>query len=401
MLVNILDYAEHEFHSFEDKSFNPIDSALLSQFCMIRCGGMVPFLEEQRPGRLRKMMRTILPGPSKDVHFGDLLRAERYHDMFTGLVPERIKETLLALAASPRFRTMELRDYKSIFDEQQLNQFAAVTFVHDQEFAYIGFRGTDTSLTGWRENFNMATSFPVPAQTQALEYLEMVTTHLPEKLYLGGHSKGANLALYAALKASPEIQQRIERIYVHDGPGFKQGAIAPEEWLRLEGRIHRSVPKESIVGMLMDCPVPVHIAQAQDHGLNQHSVFTWDVNDEMDDFSYTDELADSAEFFDSVFSEWLSRYSDKEAATIVDALFKAIEASGVTNASELFFSGMKIVPLITKAAQELDSESGAVLRSALGSLAAIAANRAGRNVSQSVQGFFTSKLARTSDEADD
>lgn len=399
--MNILDYAEHEFHSFEDKPFNPLDSALLSQFCMIRCGGMVPFLEEQRPGRLRKMMRTIVPRSSKNAHFADLLRAERYHDMFTGLVPERIKETLLVLAASPRFRTMELRDYKSIFDEQQLNQFAAVTFVYDQEFAYIGFRGTDTSLTGWRENFNMATAFPVPAQTQALEYLEMVATHLPEKLYLGGHSKGANLALYAALKALPEVQQRIERVYVHDGPGFKQGAITSEEWHRLEGRIHRSVPKESIVGMLMNCPVPVHIAQAQDHGLNQHSVFTWDINDEMNDFSYTDELADSAEFFDSVFSEWLSRYSDKEAATIVDALFKAIEVSGVTNASELFFSGMKIVPLITKAAQELDSESGAVLRSALGSLAAIAANRAGRNVSQSVQGFFTSKLARTSDEEDD
>lgn len=474
--MNILSYLESEFSTFEEKSFNPLDSALLSQFCMVRCEGLVPSLNEieqkhtklTQSDRFTKTLRAFLTklpimnrstqpeNPLEEIkaaHFIDLLRAERYASMFTGLVPGRVKDTLLGLAASPRFRTLNLYGYESVFSKQEQNQFAAITFVYtdqsaasthtgapdantrtnqvttethtsapdanarvnssatgphantyansslenrskttpnlacdtDNSFAYIGFRGTDTSVTGWRENFNMAFTSPVPAQEQAIRYLESIAPYLPKRLFIGGHSKGANLALYAALKASPEIQQRIERVYVHDGPGFKEGAISEEEWRRLEGRIHRSLPQESVVGLLMNCPVPYKVVNAQEHGLDQHSPFTWEVNDEYNDFSYAEKLSDGAQFFDAVFNKWLAQYSDSEAAAIVDALFRAIEAAGVTNASEIFFGGLKTIPLINKAAQNLDNESGAVLRNALGSLAAIAANEAGQSMSRNAQ----------------
>lgn len=474
--MNILSYLESEFSTFEEKSFNPLDSALLSQFCMVRCEGLVPSLNEieqkhtklTQSDRFTKTLRAFLTklpimnrstqpeNPLEEIkaaHFIDLLRAERYASMFTGLVPGRVKDTLLGLAANPRFRTLNLYGYESVFSKQEQNQFAAITFVYtdqsaasthtgapdantrtnqvttethtsapdanarvnssatgphantyansslenrskttpnlacdtDNSFAYIGFRGTDTSVTGWRENFNMAFTSPVPAQEQAIRYLESIAPYLPKRLFIGGHSKGANLALYAALKASPEIQQRIERVYVHDGPGFKEGAISEEEWRRLEGRIHRSLPQESVVGLLMNCPVPYKVVNAQEHGLDQHSPFTWEVNDEYNDFSYAEKLSDGAQFFDAVFNKWLAQYSDSEAAAIVDALFRAIEAAGVTNASEIFFGGLKTIPLINKAAQNLDNESGAVLRNALGSLAAIAANEAGQSMSRNAQ----------------
>lgn len=474
--MNILSYLESEFSTFEEKPFNPLDSALLSQFCMVRCEGLVPSLNEieqkhtelTQSDRFTKTLRTFLTKlpimnrstqpenpleKIKAAHFVDLLRAERYASMFTGLVPGRVKDTLLGLAASPRFRTLNLYGYESVFNEQEQNQFAAITFVYtdqsaasthtnatnantrtnqvttethantpnanthanssatgthantytnssienrskttpnlacdtDNSFAYIGFRGTDTSVTGWRENFNMAFTSPVPAQEQAVRYLESIAPYLPKRLFIGGHSKGANLAFYAALKASPEIQQRIERVYVHDGPGFKEGAISEEEWRRLEGRIYRSLPQESVVGLLMNCPVPYKVVNAQEHGLDQHSPFTWEVNDECNDFSYAEKLSDGAQFFDAAFNKWLAQYSDSEAAAIVDALFRAIEAAGVTNASEIFFGGLKTIPLINKAAQNLDNESGAVLRNALGSLAAIAANEAGQSMSRNAQ----------------
>lgn len=474
--MNILSYLESEFSTFEEKPFNPLDSALLSQFCMVRCESLVPSLNEieqkhtelTQSDRFTKTLRTFLTklpimnrsaqpeNPFEEIkaaHFVDLLRAERYASMFTGLVPGRVKDTLLGLAASPRFRTLNLYGYESVFNEQEQNQFAAITFVYtdqsaasthtnatnvntrtnqvttethantpnantranssatgthtntytnssienrskttpnlacdtDNSFAYIGFRGTDTSVTGWRENFNMAFTSPVPAQEQAVRYLESIAPYLPKRLFIGGHSKGANLALYAALKASPEIQQRIERVYVHDGPGFKEGAISEEEWRRLEGRIYRSLPQESVVGLLMNCPIPYKVVNAQEHGLDQHSPFTWEVNDECNDFSYAEKLSDGAQFFDAVFNKWLAQHSDSEAAAIVDALFRAIEAAGVTNASEIFFGGLKTIPLINKAAQNLDNESGAVLHNALGSLAAIAANEAGQSMSRNAQ----------------
>lgn len=84
--------------------------------------------------------------------------------MFTGLAPDMVKQNLLALAASPRFRDLAVRDYLSLFDTERQTQFAAVSFVYKKEFAYVGFRGTDASFTGWRENFNMVYDAPVPAQ---------------------------------------------------------------------------------------------------------------------------------------------------------------------------------------------------------------------------------------------
>lgn len=245
--MNILSYLESEFSTFEEKSFNPLDSALLSQFCMVRCEGLVPSLNEieqkhtelTKSDGLTKAFRTFLTklpimnrsaqpeNPLEEIkaaHFVDLLRAERYASMFTGLVPGRVKDALLGLTASPRFRTLNLYGYESVFNEQEQNQFAAITFVYtdqsaasthtsapdantrtnssvpnantnayansstenrskttpnspddiDSSFAYIGFRGTDTSVTGWRENFNMAFTSPVPAQEQAVHYLESI-----------------------------------------------------------------------------------------------------------------------------------------------------------------------------------------------------------------------------------
>lgn len=367
--MNLLDYLATKFDSFDDAPFNVLDSAVLSQFCMVRCEGLVPTARIEKASRISNVLARTLPFGAKRSRFVDLLRAEHYASMFCGLSPESVKSNLLALAASPRFRDLSIREYTSTFDEGRQTQFAAVCLVHERSFAYVGFRGTDTSITGWRENFNMVATSPVPAQQMALSYLEAVAGRLPERLIVGGHSKGANLALYAALKASPAVQKRIERVYALDGPGFKQGAVSDGEWEALEGRVHRSIPQQSIVGMLMNCPVEAHIAVSREHGLNQHSPFTWEVNDEANDFVYTDKLSDSARFFDEAMSSWLSLYSDEEAARIVDALFKAIEASGTTNASEIFFGGLKTLPLIAKAAQNIDAESRRVLTSAVMALA--------------------------------
>lgn len=382
--MDILDYLATEFASFDDKPLNPVDSAALSQFCMVRAEGIVPALRERKSFLdVGTAVQNLLSPTRKSAHFIDLVRAERYECMFTGLIPGKVKENLLALAASPRFRTMVVRDYLSLFDAERQTQFAAMTFVQEGEFAYIGFRGTDTSATGWRENFNMVCATPVPAQLQAVRYLEAVAPHLPRRLFVGGHSKGGNLALYAALKASPAVQDRIELVYSHDGPGFKAGTLPPADWSRLEGRIHRTVPQESVVGMLMETPVEPRVVKSIEHGIMQHSPFTWEVAG--DDFAYLDDLTDSAKFTDAVFSEWLARYTDDEAKAIVDALFKAIEASGAQSATEVFFGGAKTVALVTEAAKNIDGAARDTLLNALGSLAEVAARLTAQGIASAAQ----------------
>ena len=395
--MNILDYLATEFSGFDELPFNPVDSAILSQFCMVQADGIVPPLRERKSfWDLGTVVQNRLPTMRGAVRFIDLLRAERYADMFTGLIPGRVKDNLLALAASPRFRDMVLRDYLSLFDVERQTQFAAVTFVYKKEFAYVGFRGTDTSVTGWRENFNMACSSPVPAQEQASRYLQTVAPNLPRRLFVGGHSKGANLAVYAALKAQPAVQDRIELVYSHDGPGFKAGMFSKADWNKLDGRIHRSVPQESVVGMLMETLVPPRVVKSTEHGLMQHSPFSWELDGS--DFLYLDDLADSSKFTDTVFAEWLARYNDEEAAAVVDALFQAIEASGARNATDIFFGGPKTVALITEAAKNIDDDARETLMGALGTFAEIAARAATQGIAvaaQDVVAKLVPKAAKT------
>lgn len=411
-IVDLLDYLATEFATFDDKPFNPVDSAALSQFCMVRAEGIVPPLRETVSSAAPRLRRTFSalrkrqliqklsdlvqdrsPSLRGGVRFVDFLRAERYEDMFTGLIPGRVKENLVALAASPRFRDMAMRDYASLFDAERQTQFAAMSFVREKDFAYIGFRGTDTSAIGWRENFNMACQAPVPAQEQAARYLEAVAPNLPCRLFVGGHSKGGNLALYAAMKASPAVQDRIELVYSHDAPGFKAGTFASDDWNRLSGRIHRTVPQESVVGMLMETPIAPHVVKSSEHGIMQHSPFTWEVAG--DDFAYLDDVADSAKFTDALISEWLARYTDSEAAAIVDALFKAIEASGAQNATDVFFGGAKTVALVTEAAKNIDGSARDTLLGALSALAEVAARLTAQGLAGAAQNAVSKLVPKT------
>lgn len=202
------------------------------------------------------------------------MRAELFPAMFSGMHAAQMKQQLFWMAASPRFRDVLIYDHAAAFDEVRDLQFAATTYVCPGRFAYMGFRGTDTTLTGWREDFNMAYQAPVEAQALAARYLAAVAAdpRLPEALILGGHSKGGNLAEYAALAAAPEVQGRIAHLYNHDGPGFKAGLFTATDYAPLAGRMTKQVPADSMVGILMESAMPTNVVQATGRGFEQHSV---------------------------------------------------------------------------------------------------------------------------------
>ena len=194
------------------------------------------------------------------------------------------------------------------------------------EDSVIGFRGTDDTFTGWRENFDMAVDPPVPAQRMAADYLASVVRYLPRRLYVGGHSKGGNLATYAALRAPEDVRARIERVFDHDGPGFKSGFLDEKDFEPVRGLIHRTVPEESVVGMLMDTPIEPHVVRSTARGAEQHDIFTWEIDG--NDFAYVDELSPSAVFTHELMDDWLASLTPEETPRVVDALFRALEASG-------------------------------------------------------------------------
>lgn len=351
----LLDYLETKLASFEDEPLNPVDSAALTQLCMVRGEDVLPPLEERKSfAGLRAILRNVTSRETRPVPIRDMLLAEHFPGMFTGLDPKNIKLNLFALAASPRFRTMCAHDYLSLFDAEQETQFAAMTFTAKKQFVYVGFRGTDTSLAGWKENFNMAFADAVPAQHQAERYLEAIAAKTTGPLYVGGHSKGGNLAEYAALKASPETQARIERVFIHDGPGFKEGTFSDKDYEPLQGRIHKTIPTESFVGILLESQAPVHVVKSRAKGLDQHSVFSWEVDDALDDFAYAGEMPESTKLMAESLRAWLARFDDREREAVVESVFRAIEASGADDAGDLLSGGSKSIAILADALKKAE-----------------------------------------------
>lgn len=307
--------------------------------------------------RDRVEMTQDATAPLDPVRFADLMRAELFPTMFSGMHAAQMKQQLFWMAASPRFRDLLIYDHAAAFDEARDLQFAATTYVCPGHFAYVGFRGTDTTLTGWREDFNMAYQAPVEAQALAARYLAAAgaDSRLPETLLVGGHSKGGNLAEYAALTAAPEVQQRIARLYNHDGPGFKAGLFTAADYEPLAGRMTKQVPADSMVGILMESFMPVEVVQATGRGFEQHSVFRWVVegaDGEVRDaetarnvsgawkaFAKLPALPERTQRRAEALDRWLASLGSSEREAMVNALFAALKAAGITDASQLFEGG--------------------------------------------------------------
>lgn len=325
--------------------------------------------------------RQDATAPTAPIRFVDLLRAECFGTMFSGMHQAQMKQQLFLMAASPRFRDLLIYDHVAAFDETLDMQFAATTFVCPGRFAYVGFRGTDTTLTGWREDFNMAYTVPVPAQDLAARYVEAVAadSRLPRDLLLGGHSKGGNLAEYAALTATPTVQGRIAHLYNHDGPGFMPGTFSAADYAPLVGRMTKQVPEDSMVGILMESAMPTATVKATGRGFEQHSVYRWEVADAASDaatasgagkgavrstgigeepavahsaagatptaFVTVPALPDRTERRAEALDQWLASMDGPTRKQMVDALFNALKAAGITDAAQLFEGGREWVIL--------------------------------------------------------
>lgn len=183
---------------------------IFSNFIYINLDGLVPGLGD-----------THFQEFGSDMQIRDVLKRENFSSMFKGTtLPESFEKFVYELAASRRFRNVKIKNFVNINDRSIEKQFAAITFILNDEYSYIAFRGTDDTFNGWKEDFNMAFKCPVPSQEEALRYVQNVYGSLTSKIYLGGHSKGGNIAVYTLVKSDEDIQNRIENAFSHDGPRF-------------------------------------------------------------------------------------------------------------------------------------------------------------------------------------
>lgn len=314
-MENIIDYVKQNMNRFSDTPLNDVDSLVLSEFSYIK---------------LKKVFDAI----DDPVTIKDLYKAELFEDMFKEVVTtEKNKELLSALACSRRFRDIQILSYVEETSEFMQKQFCAITFLLKNDLIYIAFRGTDASLVGWKEDFNMAFMCPVPSQSEALSYVERVASKWKGDIIVGGHSKGGNLAMYSVMMANENVQNRVLAVYSHDGPGFNCDNMLDEGYERIKSKIKKTIPQSSLVGMLLGNNEQYRVVKSSTVGIMQHDPFTWIVDNY--DFIYQDKLNGPAQFVNKTINNWIMDMTVDEREQFVEFIFLVLRAGDANTLGEL------------------------------------------------------------------
>ena len=352
---NIIDYVNKFQHTFAEREFNDVDSLVLCQLSYLKMKYLIPGLED---GQDFIPFETVLRKENEEQVFAD----ERYR--------EDNQKLTAAVLKSRRFRDLRVNFYIDILDKEMEIQFSAVTWLlgenaEGKQIYYIAYRGTDENLVGWKEDFTLAFSEPVVGQLYAARYMRKAALHLPENFYLGGHSKGGNLAVFAAMSSSMALQERILQVYCHDGPGFKPQVMERYEYERIAGKVNKILPGSSMVGMLLERGNDYNVVESSSYGLMQHNPYTWVVDLREGSFKPMEELKNGAKLLDSAVTDWILSLDDEQVDRFSDLLFRVLAASEADNLIDFKADWKKSLSGILQELKEVDDESKAEMEEIL------------------------------------
>ena len=262
---------------------------------------------------------------------------------------------LTAAAASKRFGEVVVMHFVNTVDAELQVQFAAVTYVYAEQQAYVAFRGTDNSIVGWREDFNLSFQSETPGQLQAAEYVTAIAQRFSGELIVGGHSKGGNFAVYGAAFCDPSVRERIVRVYSNDGPGFNRAAASSPEYAAILSKTVKIIPEASTVGILLSSRIRRKVIRSTAKGTMQHDPYSWCVRGAV--FEEADERSTSSLFMDSALNNWVSTLSDDELKVFVNTIFEVLEATGADTLKEISDNKFAAYNAIIKAAAGIDPQA--------------------------------------------
>lgn len=319
---NLFDYLEWRGDlTFAQSEFNKVDNLVLSVLSYVELTGIAP--EE---GCNEKI--TIKEAADYYFEFHDLKE-----DAPGLLLSNDFIKLFYIMARSKRFGSLQISHYVNHVDEAEEKQFSALTVYLGDRTAFIAFRGTDDTIVGWKEDFNMSFQTPVPSQTEAVSYLKMIMKQTRCKLRLGGHSKGGNLAVFATAFSGIRAQRRVIEIYNNDGPGFTRKIIETDEYKNIMEKIHTYVPQSSVIGMLLEHEESYQVVHSNQKGIFQHDPFSWEITGT--EFVYEKNLTHESRVVDQTLKEWILSMDDAQKSEFVDALFGIFEDEEYTTLSEL------------------------------------------------------------------
>lgn len=249
-------------------------------------------------------------------------------------------------AHSQRYKDVSVKYYVNNIDTEKHLQFSAVTFQFDKTI-YVAFRGTDNTLTGWREDFNMSYLPKTPGQYEAMEYLNTVAEKLSGELIVGGHSKGGNFAVYASAFCNDSVKKRISKVYSNDGPGFNSTIVNSDEYNSVIPKTEHIITDSSVVGLLLSNKIKSTVIKSSALGIDQHNPYTWNVF--CTQFEKADGLSVSSVFMNDTADKWLNSLSDDSKKILINSIFDSLESSGASTLNDIADKKWEVYNAATKA----------------------------------------------------
>ena len=346
---NIMDYISWRGDlSFEQSQFNEVDNLILACFSYVNLDG-IPAVTKQKGIGLKKLTEEFMK-----LHTMKELEADK---SFIRLAPFMMME----MAKSVRFGKCVVRNYVNDIVTEAEQQFAAMEIVLEDGTSYVSFRGTDDTIIGWKEDFNLSTGV-VPAQKRAIEYLQKISEHTDGMLRVGGHSKGGNLAIYGSVMCK-SAHEKILEIYSNDGPGFSREFQELPETKEMMPKIIRIIPEYSIIGTLLEHEKEPVIVASSSKGLLQHDGFSWEVQGPA--LVRRDRLNKTALRFIEILHKWIDGMDTEQKRLLIEDLFATLQASGYENLSEVQSGGLKSLAAMVKRVEKFAPESRGMMQELL------------------------------------
>lgn len=339
---NIIDYLRWRGDiTFAHSPFCEVDALIITYLAYVNLDGIVP-----EPG-----------AGFVTVEEGAKIFAEKYS-------PEQLKEDrsfvrlayqiLEEMAGTDRYCNARMQNYVNRIDEVQEMQFAAMELLLDDGSSFIAFRGTDDTIVGWKEDFNLSRG-NVPSEGLAVTYLNQTGAACQGEIRVGGHSKGGHLAVYGAAACDEPIQKNIVKVYDNDGPGFEGDFFETPGFKRILPLIQRTVPEASVIGMLLKHVAEPVVIESSQKGVLQHDGFSWQVLGSS--FVYKEGLDKKTQVFNDILGEWLDGLDNDRRDGIVDDLFEVLEATGAHTLTQIQEGGIKNAAVILKQIEGMNPQT--------------------------------------------
>ena len=329
--------------SFEASPPDEVDDLILSQLAYVSFGPFVPgpslFPQYVTLGAAAQRLLEYDPEGS------------RIHQ--TVWMWKNVKKLLELTAQSPRYKDIRLCAYVDELSDE--TQFAAMCIQLTPALSVITFRGTDDSLAGWKEDLRMALPDPIPAQLRAWEYLQSIAPHLQGSIFLTGHSKGGNLAMFASAAASEDVQSRVSHVSALDAPGFSSKLLHSPGYMRVRDRIHVLLPESAVVGRLLEHENNYEIVHSTALGILQHDAFSWQVQGNR--ILRAENMTAYSEYVHAVMHSWLEQLNEDQRREFLESVFDMLSALDAKKVDEAAVALVTRLPQIIRKLGSVDKET--------------------------------------------